>query len=737
MFLDIALRNAARGFRVFPLIPKAKQPVKMLNGDHFDAATVDREQIEQWAQQEPNANCGMSPDENFCVLESDSFAKLRSLCADLPTEIFDTFTVSARPDRVHLYYRQTQRTRAAGNVTLEGCKGEPNVFEFKQFRVFVVAEGSIHPKTGKPYEVICDGIIPAMPDVLLNRLKELKGISSEPTNPRPDDEVQKKLDWLAGLLEHYKVAVVRGPRTSAQKWLIDVLCPWLCEHTEDSNVSQTSVMFTPGTGYGFCCQHGHCANRDWKAFRKELERLNPTLPRYGRQLPYIAHGPLAESFAEQTEDFAFLYDRGTYAAYVQSRWSIGDRHGLLLRKAVNQFLSRLFDQFPEPEDSKKDPRKLLFDSRFRQGVVEQVQPLLPFWKFAEKFDRDPLLLGVPGNCVVDLRTGKLRGMLREDYVTHKTNVLPDARCEPTRFLKFLDEITAGDKDLSGYLMRYGGYVLTGYTHEHCIPFWYGCGANGKGVLINVWQHIMGTDYGKALRVSDLARRAGANENERRIIAKLCGARLATANEGNASVKLDMALLKLLASSDLLTGAFLYENEFQFYPTHKLIIATNAKPELEVDDAARRRVHLVPFDVSFRGREDRYLEQHLKNNEAGGILHLMIQACLEWQRIGLAPPRRVTEATEQLFSDLDPVGRFVTECTEAAPGEFLATDDLTTAFAYFLQESDYNESVDPKRLVHRLVELGAKRCRKRLDSGVNARGFVGLRLKGIVSAPCTT
>ena len=55
-------------------------------------------------------------------------------------------------------------------------------------------------------------------------------------------------------------------------------------------------------------------------------------------------------------------------------------------------------------------------------------------------------------------------------------------------------------------------------------------------------------------------------------------------------------------------AHLYEREFTFQPSHKLIIATNHKPELEVDNAARRSVHLVPFDAEFTGtKEDKGLE----------------------------------------------------------------------------------------------------------------------------------
>ena len=232
-------------------------------------------------------------------------------------------------------------------------------------------------------------------------------------------------------------------------------------------------------------------------------------------LPFIAHGPIAQAFAEQTRDYAFLYDRGQSAAWRGSRWVLGDKHDLLLKGSVNAFLNELYPQYPSASG-----RKVLLDSRFRQGVVEQVKPLLPAWKFSERFDQDPFLLGVPGNAVVNLRTGQVREMTREDFVTKRTRVSPDANCEPKLFLKFMDEITDGDRELNGYLMRHAGYGLTGCTNEHCLPFWWGHGGNGKGVLLNVRQHIMGYEYGTVLRMSDLARHETGNDNQRRIIAKL-------------------------------------------------------------------------------------------------------------------------------------------------------------------------------------------------------------------------
>src|ERR1039458_5276863 len=443
-------------------------------------------------------------------------------------------------------------------------------------------------------------------------------------------------------------------------------------------------------------------------------------------LPYLAQGPLAEAFAEQTKDFAFLYDRGTFAAWVGTRWSIGDPENLLLKRAVNNYVGGLFSQYPEPS-GKSDYRRALLDSRFRQGLVDQVKPILPAWKFAEEFDRDPLLLGVPGNQVLDLRTGTLRPMQREDRITKRTNVAPDTDCKPVRFLQFMEEITQGDASLTAYLMRFCGYVLTGSTKEHCLPFWYGHGANGKGTLINVLQQIMGWEYGTALRMSNLAAKKNEDDSQRRIIAKLCGARLATANEGNAQVKLDMALLKSLASSDLLAGAHLYEREFTFQPSHKLIIATNHKPELEVDAAARRRVHLVPFDAEFTGaKEDKGLEDSLRK-ELPGIMALMVQSCLEWQSVGLAAPERVTRGTRLLLEELDPIARFASERLAADAECFLPTEELSAAYAAFMHENDCESNVDQRTLIRRLADMPNVKRSVRVSDGVRRRGLIGMKL----------
>lgn len=441
------------------------------------------------------------------------------------------------------------------------------------------------------------------------------------------------------------------------------------------------------------------------------------------ELPYLAHGPIAQAFAESTQDFGYLYDRAQSVAWVNSRWSVGDKGDLLLKGAIAEFCTDLFRQYP----ASTPRRSLLLDFRFQQGVLGLVKPQLSKWKFSERFDRDAFLLGVPGNSVVDLRTGRLREMRREDFCTKRTRVKPDERTEPKRFLQFMSEITAGDTELSVYLLRFAGYVLTGSTREHCLPFWHGAGGNGKGSLLAILQYILGPEYSDVVRMNDLILKEGGNDNQRRVIAKLCGTRLICCNEGNKNIALDMALLKSLSSSDTLSGAHLYESEFQFVPSHKLVIATNAKPILETDEAARRRVHLVPFNVSFRGREDKGLDDALRQ-EAGAILHLLIQGCLEWQRIGLSPPPSVISATENLFNELDTLGRFISERLERDASSFVSTTELLKSYSSFLSENGEIQHIDERRLIAEIRErCGCELARVRTDNG-QRRGLRGVRIK---------
>jgi hypothetical protein len=271
-FLDIASPLAGRGFRIFPLAPEDKRPVKMSWGDHFDAATTDITALEQWSREIPRANVGISPDENFCFLETDDEAGLKAACADLEPEIWDTTRVSARHNRCYYIFRQTMRTRKVGNMTMTRA-GQENLYEFKQHRVYVTGPGSIHPKTGGPYAAEWR-TIPAMPDILLDRLCALYGAPKATESHKMDAETTRQIALLDKFLETYEMATTGDWFNKGQQWYRPIVCPWEGVHENGNQGTSTCIVYTEGGGYGFDCKH-RCASKTWKEFRAQVQEGFP------------------------------------------------------------------------------------------------------------------------------------------------------------------------------------------------------------------------------------------------------------------------------------------------------------------------------------------------------------------------------------------------------------------------------------------------------------------------------
>ena len=90
--------------------------------------------------------------------------------------------------------------------------------------------------------------------------------------------------------------------------------------------------------------------------------------------------------------------------------------------------------------------------------------------------------------------------------------------------------------------------------------------------------------------------------------------------------------------------------FEFVPEFKLVVAGNHKPSLNtVDEAMRRRFHLVPFTVTIPAAErDTELTNKLKA-EWPQILQWAIDGCAEWLEFGLSPCKAVTAATDEYLA----------------------------------------------------------------------------------------
>lgn len=327
---------------------------------------------------------------------------------------------------------------------------------------------------------------------------------------------------------------------------------------------------------------------------------------------------------------------------------------------------------------------------------------------SDQWDADAWALNTPAG-LVDLRTGILKPSLPSDYNTRLTTVAPGGSCPI--FRDFLNRITGGDKELQKFLQRAFGYALTGSVQEHALLFFYGTGANGKSVLLKTISDILG-DYHQQAPIETFT--ASIHQRHETELAALRGARLVTAVETEEGRRWAEARIKTLTGGDKISARFMRQDYFQFDPQFKLVIAGNHKPGLRtVDEAIRRRFHLVPFAVTIPPAErDPDLTTKLQS-EWPGILKWMIEGCLEWQRQGLSPPAVVRDATSAYLDAEDALAAWMGEKCDRDPNAEERSQALFSSWKtwaersgeYFGNSKTFRNKLETCGVLHKLDRRG--------------------------------
>jgi putative DNA primase/helicase len=181
------------------------------------------------------------------------------------------------------------------------------------------------------------------------------------------------------------------------------------------------------------------------------------------------------------------------------------------------------------------------------------------------------------------------------------------------------------------------------------------------------QELLG-DYARATPTQTLLAKFVTNaiSND---LARLAGARMASAVESNPNTQLDEALIKQMTGGDRITARFLYAENFEYIPELKLWFVANHPLRLRsTDDALWRRIHVLPFEVAIpKEQVDDNLLVELRT-ELPGILNWAVRGCRRWQRDGLQVPERVLAATKRYRKEVDHVRRSLRECVESNDGE---------------------------------------------------------------------
>lgn len=361
----------------------------------------------------------------------------------------------------------------------------------------------------------------------------------------------------------------------------------------------------------------------------------------------------------------------------------------------------------QAEKALKNHKKYTRSFRGKENMLKDTQHHVAVG--TDEFDKDSYLFNTVSGYI-DLNNGHLmqhqasKKMSRMSFSEYNL----DAECP--NWKQFLNEIFQGDQELIDYLQRAVGYSMSGDISEQMMFILVGNGQNGKSVLLNVLNDVMGT-YAMNIQPQTIAVKNGmqtANSD----VARLKGARFVTTTEPNKGMRLDEGTVKQLTGDDKVTARFLYGKEFEFDVEFKIWMATNYKPIITgTDDGIWRRMAIIPFEYKIpKHKIDKKLTSKLKA-ELSGILNWCIDGYQMWREKGLDEPQIVTDQRDEYRSEMDIVYSFVKDKCITNPLASVKKSDLWETFQDWIKYNNEYDKMGSKRFyieVNKLFDTEKRR-----------------------------
>ena len=311
--------------------------------------------------------------------------------------------------------------------------------------------------------------------------------------------------------------------------------------------------------------------------------------------------------------------------YKNHRWHKVDS-GTTLRRAISEQLRDLYNQKSsgsmdvmivngESKENLDDINKRrsmrilniatrLSDSNGKDRIMKEAKELFYDDTFLNKMDTNPYLLCFK-NGVIDFKEKMFRKGHPEDNISMCTNIdyIP---LEPSKHQKIIDEINDfmnklfPEKELCEYMWDHLASTLIGTSTNQTFNMYIGIGQNGKSVLVNLMEMVLG-DYKGDVPLTLVTEKRGKVGGLTPEIVELKGIRYAVMQEPSKGDKINEGIMKALTSGkDRLQGRAPYMPQtITFLPQFKLVVTCNVFMEIKSNDHGTwRRIRAVPFKSLF-------------------------------------------------------------------------------------------------------------------------------------------
>ena len=241
----------------------------------------------------------------------------------------------------------------------------------------------------------------------------------------------------------------------------------------------------------------------------------------------------------------------------------------------------------------------------KQNIMVESKELFYDGKFLEKLDQNPYLLCFK-NGIIDFKVNEFRMGRPEDFISKCTNInyikVTDKHSTTVEEIKDFMKKLFPVVELHKYMWDHLASTLLGTCKEQTLNMYVGIGQNGKSVLVNLMEQVLG-DYKGDVPLSLLTQQRVKIGGVSPELVQLKGVRYAVIQEPSKGDKINEGIMKQLTGGDPIQARSPYMTAIMTYlPQFKLVICSNEFMEISsTDHGTWRRVRVVDFESLFTER----------------------------------------------------------------------------------------------------------------------------------------
>jgi putative DNA primase/helicase len=270
---------------------------------------------------------------------------------------------------------------------------------------------------------------------------------------------------------------------------------------------------------------------------------------------------------------------------------------------------------------------------------------------------------------------RLREFNAKDFLTYQLPFEYDEMATCPVFQKYLNEVLP-EKELQHIVAEFFGYIFTKGLKMEKAMLLYGSGANGKSVLFDIMNALLGNENISNFSLSNLL-----EEHNRALIAyKL----LNYGSEINATRTRDE--FKNLVSTEPIQARLKYGNSFTMENYAKLAFNCNELPkDFDHSNAYFRRLLIIPFRITIpESKQDKTLANKIIKMELAGVFNWIIDGLKRLLKTEQFTESQIAKDTLETYRrDSDSVACFIAENSyKPSVKDYVLLKDLYAGYRAF-------------------------------------------------------